>query len=262
MVDAGTVGKPDVVLIPGLSSSRDVYTAEAKLLAPKYRLHLMQVNGFAGAAPGPNATGPMLPGIVEELHSYIVAGKMQPVVVGHSLGGLLALMLADKYPADVRKLVIVDSLPYYAVLYNPAATPETMKPMADALQKQLNDVPADQFAAMQPMMAAQLVKNADAQKAVAASSMASDRNVLAKAMAEDLLTDLRADVAKIQTPTLVLFEYDASLKQPDPVTYEALVRDAYKPMPHVTLVKVEDARHFIMYDQPAKFDAALQTFLN
>ncbi len=32
-------------------------------------------------------------------------------------------------------------------------------------------------------------------------------------------------------------------------------------MPHVTLVKVSPSRHFIMYDQPAKFDAALQTFL-
>ncbi len=95
VVDEGTVGKPDVVLIPGLSSSRSVWDAEAKLLAPNYRMHLVQVDGFAGAPAGVNATGPMLPGIVEELHGYIAAAGMKPVVVGHSLGGLLALMLAD-----------------------------------------------------------------------------------------------------------------------------------------------------------------------
>src|SRR5665213_412547 len=68
VVDAGTVGKPDVVLIPGLGSSRAVWDAEAKLLTPNFRLHLVQLNGFAGAPAGANAADGMLPGVVEELH--------------------------------------------------------------------------------------------------------------------------------------------------------------------------------------------------
>ena len=91
--------------------------------------------------------------------------------------------------------------------------------------------------------------------------MASDRTVFANTMAEDLETDLRGDVATIKTPTLVLFAVDASSKQPDAAQYEALVRSVYKPMPNVTLVKMDGSRHFIMYDQPAKFDAALEGFL-
>ena len=137
VVDAGTAGKPDVVLIPGLASSRSVWDGEAKLLAPNYRLHLVQVDGFGGSPAGPNATGLILPAVTDELHKYIAASGMHPVVVGHSLGGLWALMLADKYPGDVRKLVIVDTLPYYAVLFNPAATVETVKPMADSMKTQL-----------------------------------------------------------------------------------------------------------------------------
>src|ERR1700729_1888439 len=62
----------DVILIPGLSSSRDVYAAEAKLLTANYRLHLIQIAGFAGEPAGPNATGPMLAPVVEQLHQYIV----------------------------------------------------------------------------------------------------------------------------------------------------------------------------------------------
>src|ERR1700729_250749 len=57
---------PDVILIPGLSSSRDVYAAEAKLLTPNYRLHLIQVAGFSGAPAGPNATGPIFAPVVEQ----------------------------------------------------------------------------------------------------------------------------------------------------------------------------------------------------
>ena len=261
VVDAGTVGKPDVVLIPGLASSRAVWDAEAKLLAPNYRLHLVQVDGFAGAPAGANASGLMLPGIVEELHGYIAAAGMRPIVVGHSLGGLLTLMLADKYPGDVRKIVIVDALPYYAVLFNPAATVESVKPMAEGMKAQIVSVPADQYEAMQAGMMKAMSNSAEGQKAATASSLSSDRAVVAEALYEDMLTDMRGEVGKIQTPTLVLYEYDATSKMPDPAVYEATMKAAYHPMPQVTLVRVDGSRHFIMYDQPAKLDAAIEGYL-
>ena len=261
VLDQGTVGKPDVILIPGLSSSRAVWDTEAKLLAPNYRLHLVQVDGFAGAPAGPNATGPFLVPIVEELHGYIGTLNSKPTVMGHSLGGLLTLMLEDKYPADVRKAIIVDTLPFYSVLFNPSATVEAIKPQAEAMKGQMLAVPDDQWAAVAPMMAASLVKNPDGQKLVAASSVASDRAVFANAMVEDMETDMRTKVGSIKVPTLVLYEHDTSLTTPDASAYESLVKDGYKPMPNVTLKPVDGARHFIMYDQPAMFDAEVEAFL-
>ena len=47
---------PDVILIPGFGSSREVWRAEATRLAPTHRVHLVQLAGFAGG--GPMATGP------------------------------------------------------------------------------------------------------------------------------------------------------------------------------------------------------------
>ncbi len=32
-------------------------------------------------------------------------------------------------------------------------------------------------------------------------------------------------------------------------------------MPHVTLKRIDDSRHFILYDQPARMDQAIQSFL-
>jgi pimeloyl-ACP methyl ester carboxylesterase len=182
VVDQGTAGKPDLLLIPGMSSSRAVWETESILLAPNYRLHLVQVNGFAGSLAGPNASGPVLAPIVEELHAYIVANKMHPVVIGHSMGGLLTLMLADMRPEDVGKIVIVDALPFAALLIDPAATPESMKPQAAAIKQLMMALPADQYAAMQPMMAARMVKNPDAQRLVAAAFLVSDRAVAVEAI--------------------------------------------------------------------------------
>ena len=260
VVDAGTAGKPDVVLIPGMGSSRAVWDAEAKLLAPNYRLHLVQLNGFGGSAAAGNATGPILAGVVEDLHAYIEASIMHPAVVGHSMGGLLALMLADKYPADVRKMVIVDTLPFYGMVFDPTGTVESLSAQGKVIHDQLIAMPADQYAAMIPISMSALVKNADGQKLVTAMTVASDRAVFANSMLEDLQTDLRPDLAKIKTPALLLYPWDASVS-PDPTGIDAVYLLAYKPMPNMKLVRIDDSRHFIMYDQPAKMDAAIEEFL-
>ena len=44
---------PDVLQIPGLASSRAVWEPTAKALEGRYRLHVLQINGFAGAPAEP-----------------------------------------------------------------------------------------------------------------------------------------------------------------------------------------------------------------
>jgi pimeloyl-ACP methyl ester carboxylesterase len=251
---------PDVILIPGLASSRDVYAAETPLLTANYRLHLVQIAGFAGEPAGPNASGPILTPVVEQLHQYIVTNRLQhPAVIGHSLGGLLALMLAQSHPEDVSKILIVDSLPFYGLIFSPGATVENVAPQAKAMGDQLLKMPADQFAASQPLFASRLVTSPDGIKAVAASSIASDRAVFVNAMLEDLATDLRPQLATIKTPTTLLYPYETA-EGPEPQV-TALYTNAYASMPNVHLIRIDNSRHFIMYDQPTFFDRAVQTFL-
>ena len=70
-------------------------------------------------------------------------------------------------------------------------------------------MPDDQFAAMQPMMAANLVISPEGQRLVAAGSVASDRTMFMNSMVEDLQTDLRPEMAKIKTPALLLYPRDS-----------------------------------------------------
>ncbi|MBB5316151.1 alpha/beta fold hydrolase [Tunturibacter empetritectus] len=251
---------PDVLLIPGLASSRDVYAAEAKLLTAAYRLHLIQIAGFAGEPSGPNATGPILSPVVEQLHQYLVINHLQPIpVIGHSMGGLLALMLAQSHPEDVSKLLIVDTLPFYGLVFNPAATVENVAPQAQAMHDQFIATPNDQFAASSPTYTNRLVKDPEGQRLVTASSLASDRTVFANAMLEDLGTDLRPQLATIKTPMTLLYPYETAEGPADQVT--TLYTTAYATKPNLKILRIDDSRHFIMYDQPAAFDKAVQTFL-
>ena len=263
VIQGAAPGKgPDVILIPGLSSSRDVYAAEAKLLTGNYRLHLIQIAGFSGDPAGPNATGPILAPVVEQLHQYIVTNKLQhPAIIGHSLGGLLGLMLADAHPEDVGKLLIVDSLPFYALVFAPEATVDAVKPQADAMRNQMIAASPDVYAAMANQTAGYLVLNPDARKLVAASSIASDRTVMANAMYEDLVTDLRPQLAAIKTPATLLYPFDASAVGPDTTKIDTVYTSAYSTMLNLKIHRIDDSRHFIMYDQPAAFDKAVQTFL-
>src|SRR3954470_12182813 len=74
---------PDVVLIPGLSSSPRVWDTTVTAV-PGYRYHIVHVAGFDGAAPGANASGPVVAPVAEEIARYIAETRLaKPALVGH-----------------------------------------------------------------------------------------------------------------------------------------------------------------------------------
>ena len=258
----GTAGSPDILLLPGLTSGRDVFAAEAAILAPANHLYRVQLNGFAGQPAGANATGPILAPVVEELHQYLVANNLHPYVIGHSLGGLLGLMLAQAHPEDVRKLLVVDALPFYALMFSPQATVSSVEPQGKMMQKAILGMSADRYAAQAAQTAAMLVNNPAGQKLVASESIASDRHVMANSAYEDLTTDLRPQLAGNKVTTVLLYPYDPALQGADPKVVDALYQGAYAGMPNLTLHRIDASRHFIMLDQPAAFDQQVQAFLH
>ncbi|MGZ8406840.1 MAG: alpha/beta fold hydrolase, partial [Caulobacteraceae bacterium] len=88
----------------------------------------------------------------------------------------------------------------------------------------------------------------------------SDRGVSTRAMHELIATDLRPELANITAPTTVLYIWGPGY----PVSAEQL--DAYYAMTYanlkgVKLKRIPDAAHFIMLDQPARFQAEVKAFL-
>ena len=250
---------PDVILIPGLGSSRDVWAAQAEALAATHRLHLVQINGFAGQPVGAPA-GEIIAPTIEELAQYIEAYTPgRAAIIGHSMGGLTGLILARRHPERVTKLMIVDSLPFYSALFNPAATVAAVEPQARAMRDQIAALDDASFAAQQNMMIARLVKTPERRQTVIDWSAASDRATFAQGMYEVMTTDMRGELANVTTPITVVYAADPAIA-PDAVL-EGLWRGQYASAPNVSFVRIDGAFHFVMFDQPAAFQAAAADFL-
>lgn len=244
----------DVVLIPGLASSREVYRRTAERLRGRYRLHLVQVAGFAGEPARANAAGPVLMPTTEAIADYIAqAGLKKPAIVGHSLGGLMALMLAVHHPDCVGKAMIVDTLAFYTQLFaGPQATAASVKPMADGIGAQMLAASDADYARSSAQTASMMATAPADQAMIQRASVASARATMVKAMQEDMTTDLRAEMASIPVPITVF--YEAPLAK--------LIAADYAPVPHRRLIAAApSAKHFLMLDDPAGFDAALDGFL-
>lgn len=127
---------PDVVLIPGLASSRATWKETAERLKQQYRLHLVQIAGFSGEPVRANAEGEIFAPTAEAIADYITEQKLAPAtLVGHSLGGALSLYLVQTQPERLRRVMVVDALPFLAVGFlGPHATAETARTMADGMK--------------------------------------------------------------------------------------------------------------------------------
>ncbi len=251
---------PDVVLIPGLASSREVWRPLANRLSATHRVHLVQLAGFAGE-PWTHGDGPFVEPEVAELARYIAEARLdRPAVIGHSMGGLSGLLLAQRQPALVGRLMIVDALPFYSALFGPTVTVETARPVAAQMAAAMIAADEATYRVQQQQAAQGLARDPAIREAMVAWSLASDRRAVAAAFSDVVTTDARPGLAAMTTPVTALYATDAD-GGPPPALAEALWTQEYATLRGVKLVRIDGARHFIMADQPALFDAAVDEFL-
>ena len=256
-----TVGEgADVVLIPGLVSSPKVWESTIAAI-PGYRYHLVQVNGFAGAPAKANASGAVIEPVAEEIARYIDSTKLRrPAIVGHSLGGTLAMMVAARHPDSASKVMVVDMLPFAGAMFGPGMTSTSVEPVAATLRTGIVDTPASGRREMTERALAGMVKTEELRAAPVSDALESSADVWGQAMYDLVTTDLRPELGRMSVPVSVLWVHPPNTPMNAEQMAE-LYRVSFGNVSDLSLTRIEDSYHFIMYDVPERFHSELRAFL-
>jgi pimeloyl-ACP methyl ester carboxylesterase len=255
----------DVILIPGLTSHPSIWdTTAAHLVGRGHRVHRVWVSGFAGRPAGANAAGDEIgQPVAAEIARYIRAqGLVRPAVIGHSMGGWMGMVLAARNPDLVGRLMVVDMMPFMGAMFGPpGATPDQVRPIAEQIREGIRNAPAAGRRAQAEQTIAGMIRTESLREGPIQHTLDSDYDVAGRSFHELVVTDLRPELANIVAPTTVLYVTPTGAPLTD-AQLDAYYVMSYANIPGVRLVRVPDAAHFIMFDNPTRFFAEVDAFLS
>ncbi len=237
--------KPPVVLLHGLITSGACWTPLARALESDYDVIMPDARGHGNtSAPDQGYCYDTLAmdviGLIDAL------GLSSPVVLGHSMGGMTAAVVASRNPQRLRGVVLADP-----TFLTPERQLEVYKSgVADQHRRILSQPRLNFLAEMQSRYShrsieiIELFAQARFQTSLHAFEILKPPN-----------PDYRQLINTLNIPSLLVIGDGGSVVSPELATELAGLNR------HLKVVQIEEAGHGIPYDQPDRFSAAIQTFL-
>lgn len=251
-VDKAGKGTP-VLFLPGFMTPGSMWTETVKNLNGKYEAHLVSYAGFNGNAP---IAMPWYATIKKELVDYVKVNKLKNLkLIGHSMGGNLAVDLAAELGDVVDKIIIVDALACMREVMMPGIPAEALQ-YESPYNKQMLEMNAEAFEKSATMMAQGMTTVTEKQELIKSWILEADRKTYVYGYTDLLKLDLRPTLAQIKIPVLIL-------GAPFP-TKEMVVPNYEKQYANLTNKTLEIApagRHYIMFDQPEWLYNQINNFL-
>ncbi|WP_300527876.1 alpha/beta hydrolase [Maricaulis sp.] len=252
---AGNSEARSVLFIPGLATPGDVWDGTVAALGDTVDAHIVTADGFGG--PARVSEGPFVAPVAAELAAYLEQENVEnAVLVGHSMGAQIALQVAAQAPGRIDEVVVVDSVPFYARLFNAVATPEQAGRMGQQMQAQLEAMSHEQFMSMSRQGVAIQATGADDQEQILSWMAAADQGAIARAMGEVTGSDYSAVLQDVDARITVLAPWSEA--SPVPADVIASMYERQYPLENASVHMIADSRHFIMLDQPEAFMAILR----
>jgi pimeloyl-ACP methyl ester carboxylesterase len=255
---------PAMLFIPGLTSGGAVWNEIVAAFADRYECHVFTLAGFAGQAPVV-ADSTWLVRMRDAIIAYAREKRLdRPVLVGHSLGGFLALDIAATVPSLPRAVINVDGLPFTPGAMIPAATLESARPMAMQMRQMMRagaGAGAD-GAQMQEMQLRAMVRDSTKLPMVRDMMRASDGATVAEAVYGLWTADLRPRLGQITAPVLDVHAWVAYRPMGQTrAGLDRLLAGQYATLRTGTTRVSDTAHHFIMLDEPAWLIGEMRAFL-
>ena len=235
---------PTIVFVHELGSGRMTWMPVARKLVGRYHLVLVDLPGH-GESPMPdNFT---FPGAAEALDRVLAKQKPDStVLVGHGVGGVIALYEASAHPEHVRGVVVLT-----AAARSPVPMPDQQREM---FLKQIDQNYADFVKAMFTQQAR------DSAQAVAVNAQAAlvPAPTMKAYLRELLMLDASGAVKNLKVPLL----YVGSEKGwPAEESWPEMAKKfGYDGAPDATARRVGASGHYVAQDQPDSVATAIADF--
>jgi pimeloyl-ACP methyl ester carboxylesterase len=246
-------GNP-ILLFPGFSCTGDVWNETVKELSKNYECHVFTFAGFGTVDP---IETPWLETIKNDVSTYVARKKLQkPTIIGHSMGGSLALWLASTNENTYKKLIIVDGLPSIGALMIPNFTPESVS-YENPFSKQQLAMDDKAFKQMATQMAAGMTFTKEKQPTLVSWMQQADRKTYVYGYVDLMKLDLRETIQNIKIPVTIM----AAVSMYPRKQVEELYTKQYQKLAKKDIIYVDDSAHFIMFDKQNWFIKEIQKLL-
>jgi 3-oxoadipate enol-lactonase len=245
----GDMALPPLVFLHGIGGAARAWRGQLDAFSDRYRAIAWDMPGYGGSAPLQSVNIASLADALQDFLQQI--GATKPVIVGHSIGGMIVQQLLAKSPHIASTVVLAQTSPAFGkpdgdwqknfidARLGPLDRGETLVTLAPALVKELVGDDPD-------------VRGMDlARNCMAAVPLATYRATMLALMG----FDLRHALKNIAVPTLVL---SGSKDNNAPAPMMAKMASY---IPAATYIEIEGVGHLVNLERPAAFNAALDRFL-
>ncbi len=237
--------KPPVVLLHGLMLNGACWTPLARSLEEDYDVVMPDARGHGNS--GAPDHGYRYDDLAADVVSLIDAlGLATPVLLGHSMGGMTAAVIASRNPKRLRGLVLAD--PTFLTPQRQREVHES--DIAEQHRRILNRPREDLLAEMQGRHSRR------SREVIERFSQARFQTSL---RAFEVLTPPNPDymqlIKSLEVPSLLVVGDVGSVVSPEMASELAGLNQ------RMEVVQIEKAGHGVPYDQPERFSAVVQTFL-
>jgi 3-oxoadipate enol-lactonase len=246
---AGNPASPPLVFLHGIGGAARAWSGQLEAFSDRYRTIAWDMPGYGGSAPPAQFS---IPGFADALQDFLqAAGAIKPILVGHSIGGMIVQQLLAKNPGIAGAVVLAQTSPafgkpdgdwqksFIAARLGPLDRGETLALLAPSLVKEL--------AGDNPDIAGMEL----ARDCMAAVPEATYRATMLALMG----FDLRSALKNISVPTLLL---SGSKDNNAPAPMMAKMASY---IPSASYAELEGVGHLANLERPDAFNAALDSFL-
>ena len=235
-------GEFEMVLIHGLGSRAEVWDEVLPFLKGTFKVRTFELAGHGQTQPVMNSS---LEIEVQRLEKFIIEqGFFYPTLVGHGLGGMIALQYALDHPADVHRLILMDTAP------KQLATDEQKTAVAKALVEDYDKFVASRFLNMGP--------DQRISDQVMDTALRTDSATFISLLMSSFDFDLTERLPKLTVPLLVM---GSQLMFPNEETSQQVLGQIGFGQAHsLTFKRMAHTGHFMMLERPVQTASVLLAF--